>query len=408
MKYAIIIPDGCADEPQESLGGKTPLEAADVPAMDAVAAAGVVGQANNTPATLPPGSDVANLSLLGYNPLEHFTGRAPLEAAAQGIALAQGDWAVRCNLVTIEQQVMRDFTAGHISTAEAAGLMKTAQENLGSDRLQFFPGVSYRNLLVVRASSGPAPFSPDTQTTPPHDLTDQSVLDGYPRGPGSDLLNQLMADSVALFAEHPVNVARRRDGKPAATNVWLWGLGSMPRLESFAQLYGCRGAMITAVDLLRGLAQLMGWRRIEVPGATGYTDTDYAAKGRYAVEALKEFDLVCVHVEATDEASHEGDTAAKIKALEEIDRHIVAPLHAALRGWGAYRILVTPDHPTPLRTKTHSRGYVPFALAGQGIAPDAADRYDDPTAARSKLVFPEGWKLMGHFLGKCPPSKTIT
>jgi 2,3-bisphosphoglycerate-independent phosphoglycerate mutase len=234
------------------------------------------------------------------------------------------------------------------------------------------------------------------------------VLDGYPRGPGSRLLADLMCDAEALLAEHPVNVARRRLGKPPATHVWLWGQGSAIRLEPFVALYGVRGVMITAVDLLRGLAQLIGWQRIEVPGATGYTDTDYAAKGQYAVEALRRSDLVCVHVEATDEASHEGDTAAKIKALEEIDRHIVAPLHAALRGWGAYRILVTPDHPTPLRTKTHSRGYVPFALAGQGIAPDAADRYDDPTAARSKLVFPEGWKLMGHFLGKCPPSKTIT
>ena len=198
------------------------------------------------------------------------------------------------------------------------------------------------------------------------------MLDDYPRGPGSDLLTHLMSESVALFADHPVNVARRAAGKPPATNVWLWGLGSTPQLTPFAELYGKQGAMITAVDLLRGLAALIGWRRIEVPGATGYLDTDYAAKGRYAVEALKDVDLVCVHVEATDEASHEGNAAAKIKALEEIDRHIVGPLHEALKKYGDYRILVTPDHPTPLRTKTHSHGYVPFALAGSGIAPDAA------------------------------------
>lgn len=429
MKYAIIIPDGCADEPQESLGGRTPLEAAQVPNMDAVAAAGVVGRANNTPQELPAGSDTANLSLLGYNPRQHYTGRAPLEAAAQGIELGPGDWALRCNLVTIENQVMRDFTAGHISTEEADALMATLRENLGNDRLQFITGVSYRNLLVVRAPraadsppaaspssliphpsihssihpaslSGPVPFTEDTRTEAPHDLTDQSVLDGYPRGPGGDLLTDLMSASVSLFADHPVNVARRRAGKPPCTNIWLWGQGSTPHLEPFEKVYGVRGAMITAVDLLRGIAKLIGWQRIEVPGATGYIDTDYAAKGRYAIEALKQHDLVCVHVEATDEASHEGDVAKKIQALEDIDRHIVGPVLAALRVYGDYRILVSPDHPTPVRTKTHSHGFVPFALAGSDVAPDAAASFDDPTAEKSDLAFPEGWKLMRRFLGR--------
>jgi 2,3-bisphosphoglycerate-independent phosphoglycerate mutase len=398
MKFALIIPDGCADEPQEALGGKTPLEAAHIPAMDEVAAAGAVGRSNNTPSELPAGSDTANLSLLGYNPLEHFTGRAPLEAAAQGIELGPQDWAIRCNLVTIRDQVMQSFTAGHISSPEAAELIKTAQEKLGNDRWQFYPGVSYRNLLVYRGAGRPAPFSPDTRTTPPHDLTDKSVLDDYPRGPGSDVLAHLMSESEELFADHPVNIARRAAGKPPATNIWLWGLGSTPCLTPFAQLYGVQGAMITAVDLLRGLAALIGWKRIEVPGATGYIDTDYAAKGRYAIEALKDVDLVCVHVEATDEASHEGNAGAKVKALEEIDRHIVGPVHAALKTHGEYRILVTPDHPTPLRTKTHSHGYVPFALAGAGITPDVATGYDDPTAEKSPLVFHEGWKLMRYFL----------
>lgn len=398
MKYAIIIPDGCADEAQEALGGKTPLEAASVPAMDAVAAAGIVGRSNNVPGSLPPGSDVANLSLLGYSPLEHFTGRAPLEAAAQEIELGPDDWAVRCNLVTIEQQVMRDFTAGHISSPEGAELIAAVERELGTEQLHFYAGVSYRNLLVFRGASGPAPFSPDTRTTPPHDLTDKSVLDDYPRGPGSDLLNHLMSESVGVFAEHPVNVARRQRGELPATNIWLWGLGSTPNLTPFAELHGKQGAMITAVDLLRGLAVLIGWRRIDVPGATGYTDTDYAAKGRYAVKALEDVDLVCVHVEATDEASHEGDAQAKVKALEEIDRHIVAPVHEALNRHGRYRILVSPDHPTPLRTKTHSHGYVPFAIAGSGIDPDAATTYDDPTAARTGLTFEEGWKLMSFFL----------
>jgi 2,3-bisphosphoglycerate-independent phosphoglycerate mutase len=399
VRYAIIIPDGCADEPQTALDGRTPLQAAQVPNMDAVAATGVVGRANHVPASLPPGSDVANLSLLGYNPLAHFTGRAPLEAAAQGIELGSHDWAIRCNLVTIEDQTMRDFTAGHISTDEARLLLATCQERLGSRRVQFVPGVSYRNLLIYRPGGDLAPFTHDTRATPPHDLTDRAVLDDYPRGPGGEVLNWLMSESVGLFADHPVNVARRRSGKLPATNIWLWGQGRALVLEPFEKVYGQRGAMITAVDLLRGLAALVGWRRIEVPGATGYLDTDYAAKGRYAIDALEETDLVCVHVEATDEASHEGNAAAKIAALEEIDRHIVGPLHAAMKARGDYRILITPDHPTPLRTKTHSHGFVPFALAGSGVASDGAATYDEPTAGASELSFEEGWKLMRYFLG---------
>lgn len=399
MKYAIIIPDGCADEPQECLGGKTPLEAANIPAMDAVATEGIMGRSINVPESLPPGSDVANLSLLGYDPHAHFTGRAPLEAAAQGIAMGPNDWAVRCNLVTIDDQVMKDFTAGHISTEEAAELLKSAQEQLGAGGVEFYPGVSYRNLMLLRTDDPGGPFSRDTRTTPPHDLTDKSVLDDYPRGPGSDLLNRLMNESMTIFAGHPVNQARIAAGKPPATNIWLWGLGRAPQLTPFAELYRVRGAMITAVDLLRGIATLFGWKRIEVPGATGYTDTDYAAKGRYAAEALEDVDLVCVHIEATDEASHEGDAAAKVKALEEIDRHIVAPVHEALKRDGRYRILVSPDHPTPLRTKTHSHGAVPWAIAGTGIKPDSATRYDDATAAHSHLAFEEGWKLMKFFLG---------
>ena len=422
MKYAIIIPDGCADEPQESLGGRTPLQAADTPAMDAIARAGGVGRANHVPASLPPGSDVANLSLLGYDPIANFTGRAPLEAAAQGIELGPHDWAIRCNLVTVEDQIMRDFTAGHVSTDEAKQLLAAAQEKLGLPHLQFVPGVSYRNLLLWRGAADtspkrerglpetpslasrasevphPAPFSRDTRTTPPHDLTDKPVIDDYPRGPGSDVLTRLMTESVPLFADHPVNIARRKAGKLPATNVWLWGLGRAPALKPFADLYGKQGAMITAVDLLRGLAALIGWRRIEVPGATGYIDTDYAAKGRYAIEALGSTDIICVHVEATDEASHQGDAAAKIEALAQIDRHIVAPLHEALKKQGDYRILVIPDHPTPLRTKTHSHGAVPFALCGNGITADAATAYDEPAAAKSSLDFPDGWRLMQHFL----------
>ncbi|MCA9122847.1 MAG: cofactor-independent phosphoglycerate mutase [Planctomycetaceae bacterium] len=399
MKYAIIIPDGCADEPQESLNGKTPLQRANVPAMDEIAEMGVVGRANNVPAHLPPGSDVANLSLLGYDPNVNFTGRAPLEAAAQGIELGPEDWAVRCNLVTVQDQIMRDFTAGHVSSEEAKELLATAQERLAEGPLEFVPGVSYRNLLLYRGSKQTAPFGGETRTTPPHDLTDRSVAEDYPRGPGSDLLCDLMSRSIEIFAEHPVNLARTRAGKLPATNLWLWGLGKAPSLQPFQTLYGKTGKMITAVDLLRGLAALIGWDRIEVPGATGYTDTDYAAKGRYAIDALDSTDIICVHVEATDEASHEGDAEAKIKALEEIDRHIVCPLHQALRKRGEYRILVSPDHPTPIRTKTHSHGFVPFAIAGSGVERDGLATYDELSAEASTLDFTEGWKLMKYFLG---------
>lgn len=398
MKYAIIIPDGCADEPQPSLKGRTPLQAATTPAMDEIARLGVVGRANNVPAHLPAGSDVANLSLFGYDPNKYFTGRAPLEAAAQGIKLGADDWAIRCNLVTVEDQIMRSFTADHVSTAEATELLRTCQQKIGTDYLEFIPGVSYRNLLLFRGAKHPAPFSRDTRATPPHDLTDKSVADDFPRGPGSDLLTDLMGLSVGFFADHPVNAARKAAGKMPATNIWLWGLGKTPSLTPFKELHGKTGKMITAVDLLRGLAALIGWDRIEVPGATGYLDTDYAAKGQAAIDALDSTDIICVHVEAPDEASHEGRADAKIKALEEIDAKIVAPLHAALKSHGDYRILVSPDHPTPIRTKTHSHGFVPFTICGSGVNADQSVTYDEAIAGKSSLAFEEGWKLMGHFL----------
>jgi 2,3-bisphosphoglycerate-independent phosphoglycerate mutase len=405
MKYVIVIPDGAADEPQESLGGKTPLEEARTPHMDRVASMGVVARACHTPRELPAGSEIGNLSLLGYNPFENFTGRAPMEAAAQGIKLGPQDWAVRCNLVTIEDQVMRDFTADHISTEEATALLKSANEKIASDAkyrgaIEFVPGVSYRNLLLWWGAKLPCPFTNDTRTRAPHDITDQPVLEDHPRGPGSDVLCELMSASIGVFRDHPANAARQKAGHKPATNVWLWGLGQAPRLAAFTEAYGPRGAMITAVDLLRGIAALVGWDRIEVPGATGYLDTDYAAKGRAAIDALKEYDIVCVHVEASDEASHEGRCDEKVKAIEEIDRHIVGPLLEALPTHGEWRIMISPDHPTFLRTKVHTHGNVPVAMAGTGITADAFTSYGDTNAARSKLAFDKGWNLMPWFIGK--------
>jgi 2,3-bisphosphoglycerate-independent phosphoglycerate mutase len=406
MKYAIVIPDGCADEPQAALGGKTPLQAAHTPNMDRLAALGVVGLTNNVPATLTPASDVATLSLFGYDPLEVYTGRAPLETAAMGIPLRPNDWAIRCNLVTVENGEMRDFTAGHISNAEGRALMEAVQQTLGNkspererrdDRLEFHPGVSYRNILAYR-STGPAPFSAETRTQPPHDIPDRSIADHLPRGPGGELLRELMERSRTILAEHPVNQARRSAGKRTATQIWLWGQGRAPRLRPFAEVYRKRGAIISGVDLVRGVGILLGWSRIDVPGVTDYLDNDYTAQGRATIDTLASHDLVCAHVEAPDEASHEGKAEAKVKALEEIDRHIVGPLLEALTGLGDWRILVSPDHRTPLRTRAHAHGAVPFVIAGTGIAPRGQRTYDEGVAAASDLSFEKGHELMPFFL----------
>ncbi|MFM8415415.1 MAG: cofactor-independent phosphoglycerate mutase [Planctomycetota bacterium] len=420
MKCVIVIPDGAADEPQAKLGGRTPLEAAHTPAMDALAARGRVGLTNHVPDSLPPGSEVACMSLMGYDPLVFFTGRAPIEAAAKDIVLGPRDLAVRCNLVTIRphdgQRVMEDFTAGHVSTEEAAELLAACQRGLAADfpalsaAWTFTPGVSYRNLLVYRgegtcaaqAAEDPAaglPLGPDLRTTPPHDLMDKPVVDHFPRGTGSRLLTEIMARSADWLADHPVNRRRVAEGRRPATHVWLWGAGRAPAFEPFTSKYGRSGIMITAVDLLRGLAALAGWSRREVVGATGYLDTDYAAKGRAAIEELATADLVCVHIEAPDEASHQGDAAAKVKAIEEIDAKIVAPLAAHLATLGEHRILVCPDHPTFIATKTHSRGAVPFVMAGTGLAHNGAAAYHEGTAAVAGTRIEPGWTLMGTFLG---------
>ncbi len=402
MKYAIIIPDGCADEPQESLGGRTPLQAAHTPNMDRIAQLGVVGRSDNVPPTLTPASDVATLSLFGYDPLEVYTGRAPLETVAMGLKLGPDDWAIRCNLVHVDNEEMRDFTAGHITSEEGAPLVRALQEKLGGPinfgdlrgTLEFHPGVSYRNILIYRGPG--APFASGTKTQPPHDVPDKPIANHLPQGPGSELLQHLMRESRPIFAQHPVNQGRK---KPA-TQCWLWGQGRAPKLRTFHDIYGAQGAILSAVDLVRGVGMLLGWKRIDVPGATGYLDTDYAAKGRYGVEALQSHDLVCVHVEAPDEASHEGKTDEKVKALERIDEHVVGPLLAALPQHGDWRILVSPDHRTLMRTRAHSYGMVPFAIAGTGVTSVGQLAYDEAVAAAAPLQFAKGHELMRWFLGR--------
>jgi 2,3-bisphosphoglycerate-independent phosphoglycerate mutase len=408
MKYAIVIPDGCADEPQASLQGRTPLQAAATPNMDRIARTGLVGRSNNVPDSLTPASDVATLSLFGYDPLLVYTGRAPLETAAMGIPLGPDDWAIRCNLVHVAHGLMRDFTAGHITSEEGRPLIEAMQAACGgpasrfvgglTGRLEFHPGVSYRNILVYRGEGG-APFGAATKSQPPHDVPDRPIADHLPTGPGADLLRAVMERSRGVLGPHPVNEARRKAGKRDASQVWLWGQGRAPSLRSFAEVYGKRGAILSAVDLVRGVGVLLGWKRIDVPGATGYLDTDYAAKGRYGVAALAEHDLVCVHVEAPDEASHEGKAEEKVKALEQIDRHIVGPLLEALPRHGDWRILVSPDHRTTLRTRAHAYGAVPFAIAGTGIASRGQPSYDEAVAAASDVAFDKGHEMIRLFLG---------
>lgn len=400
MKYVIVIPDGAADEPQVSLGGKTPLQAARTPEMDWLASRGVVGRSRNVPDRFLPASDVATLSLLGYDPERYYTGRAPLEAAAMGHALGPDDWAIRCNLMYREEGRLTDFTAEHITSEEGRPLMAALQSALGSPKVEFHPGVSYRNLMIHRGEPGESSLAEDTLTTPPHDRPDQPSADWLPTGTGAELLRDLMERGSAVVQDHPVNLARIAAGKRPANTVWLWGQGKAPLLPKFSTLHGINGAILSAVDLVRGVGVLAGWTRIDVPGATGYLDTDYAAKGRFGVAALKDHDLVCVHVEAPDEASHEGKAKAKVEALERIDQEIVGPLRRALEAQGDWRMLVSPDHATLLRTRAHDRDWVCWAMAGKGLA-HSGKSYDEVSAREAGgPSFAEGYRLMDMFLGK--------
>jgi 2,3-bisphosphoglycerate-independent phosphoglycerate mutase len=324
---------------------------------------------------------------------------------AQGIPLGEFDWAVRCNLVTIANDIMQSFTAGHISSEEAAELLhSTGREiaKVADDKVEFFPGVSYRNLMLYHGDvANDAPFDSSTHTAPPHDYTEKNIAPALPQGQGSDLLMRLMRESKQLFAGHPVNHRRIETGKLPATQCWLWGLGKRPNLKTFNERFpGVRGAMISAVDLLVGIAKLLGWDRIDVPGITGYVDTDYAAKGRYAADALDRYDLVCVHVEAPDEASHEGSFEKKVKAMQDIDAQVIPPIVEKLKSFGDWRILISPDHPTHISTKTHSHGPVPWVIAGSDVPTLDLGDYNELTAAQSPHHFDHGWELMSRFLGR--------
>ncbi|WP_428938966.1 cofactor-independent phosphoglycerate mutase [Fontivita pretiosa] len=394
MKYAIIIPDGAADEPLKELNGRTPLEAANTPNMDRIASMGRQGLARTVPPGFESGSDVAIMTLLGYDPARYHTGRAPLEAAAQRIPLAPSDWVFRCNLVTVIDGVMKDHSAGGITDAEARRLLDDLKARIRIPGFEFYPGVSYRNLLVYR---GQQEF--EVTTKPPHEIPGEPIEKYLPTGMGAMFLRQIMDESRELFQTHEVNHLRREMKKNPATQVWLWGQGHAPNLEKFVDRFGvASGCMITGVDLLRGLAVLLGWDVREVAGMTSFHDTNYAAQGQATCQMLDQYDLVLSHIEAPDEASHQADWKTKVESIEHIDKYIVGPVLEKLMSFAEWRILVMPDHPTNISTRKHGYAPVPFCLAGTKVQPDGQQVYGESAAATSKLMIDPGHELMAYFL----------
>ena len=390
----MIVPDGAADEPIEALGGKTPLQAAHVPAMDALAAEGMAGVLRTVPEGMEPGSDVANMSIIGYDPAQFYTGRAPLELASRGMTLDGGETAWRCNLIHVKGDVLEDFSGGHITNEDAHPLVDIIQRALGRHGTRFYAGVGYRHLMVTDVLG-----NADAKTEPPHNIMGEKWRDYLPRGEGAEFLVDLMMSSRELLPDADVNRRREREGKLPANMIWLWGGGTRPSLPAFQDRYGVTGAVVTAVDLVAGIGALIGWDRMPVEGATAYFDTNYAGKAHAALDALEEHDFVFVHIEAPDEAGHEGSAEMKVKAIEQIDSLIVRCLLDHARARGDVRILVLPDHPTPVRLRTHTRGDVPFALWGPGIGPSGAKSYDEQEAASTGIRPASGQSLMHLFLG---------
>ncbi len=373
MKYIILIGDGMSDDPIERLGGKTTLQAASTPNMDKISMEGEFGLFQSVPEGYPPGSDVANLSILGYAPAKYYTGRAPLEAASIGVELAKGDVAFRCNLVTIgggeEGRIMADYSAGHITTEEAEDIIATLDKEFKEDGVRFYTGTSYRHLMVW--ANGKSNY----KMTPPHDISDKVIAPEHlPTGEGVEMIMHLMERSVELLKDHPVNLARKAAGKNTADCIWLWGQGRAPQMPTFKDSYNISGAIISAVDLMKGIGIFAGLEVIEVEGATGYIDTNYAGKADAALDSLDRNDFICVHVEAPDEAGHQGSLEDKLQAIEDFDAKIVAPVFkGALDKFGpdGFKLMIVTDHPTPVELKTHTSDAVPFAIYGGSAAPGA-------------------------------------
>ncbi len=393
MKYAILVGDGMADYPLKELDSRTPLEVAKTPNMDEIARQGQLGMAEMVPPGFAPASDVAILSILGYDPKQYYTGRAPLEAAKLGIELGQEEVAFRCNLITVDQGCIADYSSGHISNREATELITFLDQQLGTQSIEFYPGVSYRHLCVIQDGK-----LAQLDCTPPHDVIGEPIKGNLPRGEGAQQVIDLMERSYELLNSHDINKARIDVGLNPANMVWLWGQGIAPRMPLFRDQFGIGGGVISAVDLVKGIAKLIGLEPIEVPGATGYYDTNYEAKADYALRCLEEEDFVFVHVEAPDEASHNADLYQKIKAIENFDHLIVGPIKKRLCEQLDFRILVLPDHPTPIELRTHTADPVPFAWCGQGIVPDEAEVFSERSAARSTLRLSQGYRLIEQLI----------
>ncbi len=392
MKYVVVLGDGMADHPVRRLGGKTPLEVAHKPNLDSLAREGEMGMLKTVPNGMPPGSDVANLSILGYRPESCYTGRGPLEAADIGVKLGPKDVAFRCNLITEKEGKMYDYSAGHVTTEEAAELL--AELGRRFRKGEFHVGITYRHVFVLRNCD------PKLETDPPHEIPGEPIARHLIRPPGDPLareLNRLMLESKRILSEHPVNKAREMQGKNPANMIWLWSQGRRPRLQNFRKKYGMKGALISAVPLIRGIGVYTGMTLIRVPGATGYFDTNYEGKALYALRALEDHDFVYVHVEAPDEAGHGGNLEMKVKAIEDLDRRLLGPLLDGLPE--GCRIAVLPDHPTPLEVKTHVAEPVPFVIHGPGVKGEGMT-FSERSGARGSAGFLEGEQFMQRFLAK--------
>jgi 2,3-bisphosphoglycerate-independent phosphoglycerate mutase len=402
MKYVIIHGDGMADWPCDELGGRTPLEAARKPNMDQLATRGVLGLVATIPEGMPSGSDVGTMTMMGYDPRRYHTGRAPIEAASQGIEMGATDVVFRMNLVSLKptaggRQVMNDFTAGHITSEEAAQIVADLGRELAGDGIEFFNGVSYRHLMVWREGSA------KTNLTPPHDITGKEIEAHLPKGEGAQRLNDLMRRAAAVLAEHPVNRLRRKRNLAQANSVWFWGQGTHPAVPTLKARFGLEGSVISAVDLVNGIGRLAGLEVIKVPGATGFLDTDYAAKGRYGLDSLRRHDFLLLHIEAPDEAGHMGRADLKTEAIERIDELIIGPMVQGLTRLGDFAILLMPDHATPSQLKTHSPEPVPFALmtAADFARSDRPQRpYTEAEGAKTGLRIDDGYRLIGALFGR--------
>lgn len=403
MKYLVMLCDGMADEPNEALGNSTPMEKANKPCMDSLAAKAEVGIVKTVAEGLKPGSDVANLSVLGYEPAVYYSGRSPLEAASIGIDLKDTDVTLRCNLVTLsdeedyEKKTILDYCADDISSEEAKILIEYIQEKLGNDKFRFYPGVSYRHCLVW-SNGNPHPGV----LTPPHDITGKVITDYIPKGEAVDELYDLMKKSYDLLKDHPVNKARIARGKRPANSIWLWGDGTKPLLDNFSEKFGKKGSMISAVDLLKGIAICAGMNSVDVEGATGYLDTNFDGKCKAAIEEFKKgADLVYIHVEAPDECGHRGEIENKVKAIEMIDEHILAPVVEFLRGYDDFAVLVCPDHPTPLSIRTHTSTPVPYLIYDSKNEIDSGVKvFCEKEARETGNYIEKGFTMMNYFLTK--------